>query len=80
MATLKVYTPKINLHPTHSKNHILVRAAAEKGLTGIRILKYPNKSAQYSRNGWYLECYEMQALHLGFEIKEAEKRITQISI
>jgi hypothetical protein len=40
----RIYTPKPGKCPAASGNHSLVREAALKGLTGIRILKYPNKA------------------------------------
>jgi hypothetical protein len=61
-----------------SKNHALVIAAYQKGLTGIRIIKGLGKGA--ARTGWTLECDQIPRLHLGYEITEAENRITKISI
>jgi hypothetical protein len=62
------------------KSHVLVNQAYDKGLTGVRIIKYPNKAAPMARSGWYLECNEIASLHLGYEIAEASNRINQISI
>lgn len=78
MATSKVYTVKENLHPSHSKNHRLVRAAYRKGLTGIKISWYGAMSRYV--NGWILESDQIPQLHLGYQIKEAEERINKISI
>jgi hypothetical protein len=61
-----------------SKNHALVIAAYQKGLTGIKIVKGLGKGA--ARTGWTLECDQVPKLHLGYEIKEAEARINKISI
>jgi hypothetical protein len=76
----RVYTPKPGKCPAASGNHVLVRDAALKGLTGIRIIKYPNKAAPMARSGWYLECNEIKSLHLGYEVTEASNRISKISI
>lgn len=61
-----------------SKTHQLVRAAYDKGLTRVKIIRGLGKGAD--RTGWTLECDQIKRLHLGYEIKEAEARISRISI
>lgn len=76
MATLKTYTH--NPCGPLSKNHKLVIAAYQKGLTGIKIIRGLGKGAD--RTGWTLECDQVPKLHLGYEIAEAEIRINQILV
>jgi hypothetical protein len=77
MAEIKYYTANPNTCPLHSKNHRLVRAASERGLTKVLILFYPRG---YIKKGWYIQSDQVPVLHLGHEIAEAETRIRQISI
>jgi hypothetical protein len=61
-----------------SKTHQLVRAAYDKGLTHVKIIRGLGKGA--ARTGWTLECAQVPKLHLGYEIKEAEARINKITV
>lgn len=71
----KQYTVLENYHPSHSKNHRLVRAAYAKGLTRIEISHYPNAQPG---GGWYLYCDQFIKLHIGYTVNEAEARINKI--
>ena len=74
-----VHKPVENHHPSHSKNHKLVRAAYSAGLTNIVITKYAtNDRNAFNKRGWYLDCDQVKNLHLGFEVAESEARIKRI--
>jgi len=75
MNTPTVYKVVDNHHPSHSKNHRLVRAAYSAGLTNIVIEKYTPGRTFAEKKGWYLTCDQVKNLHLGFEVAESEKRI-----
>jgi hypothetical protein len=67
------YTVKENHHPSSCKNHILVREAHKKRLTGIKIIRNLD-----NMRGWVIECDQIPRLHLGFEVSEAIARIEKI--
>lgn len=76
MAQAKVYKPLENYHPSSAKNHILIRAAFEKGLTGITITWFPATSRT---RGYILESNEIKWLRLGYDLKSAQEKINAIN-
>jgi hypothetical protein len=61
-----------------TRQHRLVKAAKQKGLTGIKITHYEKKSSAYFE-GWYLQADQQpHQLHLGYSMKESEERISRI--
>jgi hypothetical protein len=75
MASVKTYTLIENIHGSSSRQHRLVRAAYNKGLTSVFIFHYPNGQPG---GGWCLCCDQIKKLNIGFTIDEAENRINQI--
>lgn len=74
MEKLRVYTTE------NRKRHRLVKAATSKKLTSIRIVWAPKFGTRTHRSGWTLESDQVKNLHLGFEILEAETRISKITL
>lgn len=77
MASTKTYTVKENLHHSHSRQHRLIRAAYEKGLTNVTIAWYSVKSTG-PHCGWYIMCDQLDHKHIGYDMGEAETRINKI--
>jgi len=73
MGKIKVYTH--NPNGPLSKNHKIVIAAYQKGLTNIKVSWHPATSYAVRNGGWLLECDQVPWYRLGLEISVAVNKI-----
>lgn len=77
MALIKVYKPLEHHHESSSKNHILIRLAYAKGLTGITITWHPAASRT---RGYVLESNEIKWMRLGGCLESAKEKMNAINM
>ena len=76
MAHTKIYKPLENHHGSSAKNHILIRLAYARGLTGITITWHPATSRT---RGYVLESNEIKWMRLGGCLESAKEKINAIN-